>query len=275
METLLEHVIEPDVAAAPPRRTSLPGGTNLLLLAAILLFALFIYGGLRALEEAAKLAWMGVAGRTVSAQVSQVQTDSNPPKGQAPRQTGIQYAYVFPFGDVRARSTGVARLETGPADGSGDPVAGPAPIKARLAAPTFHVGDQFPLRCAVWLGRPLVFPWQAPPTGKMVFLFLCSGLVISISVLLMRRLLRWRTHRLRLLQHGVATVGTILHKQARAEDAVRYFVRYGYAAGAMPREHEEQVSQDQWGRLEVGQPVTVLYDPDATGNAGLYALIRP
>ena len=54
----------------------------------------------------------------------------------------------------------------------------------------------------------------------------------------------------------------------------RYYLRYGYAAGsALGQDREEQVSADHWREFQVGQPVTVLYDPNNPGHAGLYALI--
>ena len=72
----------------------------------------------------------------------------------------------------------------------------------------------------------------------------------------------------------MATVGTITHKRTEADDIVRYYLRYGYAPSAGEgREREEQVSVEQWKEFEVGQPVTVLYDPDLPEQAGLYALI--
>ena len=96
-----------------------------------------------------------------------------------------------------------------------------------------------------------------------------------VSLLLLRRLLRWMGERLHLLRLGTATVGTITHKRTEAEDMVRYFLRYGYSSGQTEgREHEEQVSMDQWKLFHVGQPVTVLYDPEEPERVGLYALIR-
>ena len=92
----------------------------------------------------------------------------------------------------------------------------------------------------------------------------------------MRTLARWRRLRVRLLQHGTAATGTIIHKQVEVGDVPRYFLRYGYAtvSAAEKLEHEEQVSPEQWKRFEIGQPVTVLYDPDQPVRAGLYALMK-
>ena len=103
-------------------------------------------------------------------------------------------------------------------------------------------------------------------------MFLSGGLVLAVSLLLLRRLLRWTGSRLHLLRCGAATIGTITHKRSESEDMVRYFLRYGYGGGPEGG-REEQVSADQWREFQVGQPVTVLYDPDNPAQAGLYALI--
>jgi hypothetical protein len=276
MEIVIDHQIEPVVAAPPPRAAQLPASTNILLLAATLLFGLFIYGGSRALVEAWKLAWLGVMGHPIAAQVTQVLTATSQVKGAPDQQIGLRYSYTLPFGPDRTLQTGVAHLMTPDVNDTTRPQE-PLPRSGQKTVlpniPVFHIGDRLPLRGAEWLGRPLVYPWQAAPTGKVVFLLLCGGLVIGISVLLLRRIVRWRGHRLRLLRYGVATTGTIVHKEARAEDAPRYYLRYGYAVETEPREHEEQVSIEQWKRLDIGQPVTVLYDPECPDDAGLYLLI--
>ncbi len=132
-----------------------------------------------------------------------------------------------------------------------------------------------PIRYAPWFGGVASQPWQPDPRGRVLTLILSGSLVMLVSLLLLRRLLRWMGERLHLLRLGTATVGTITHKRTEAEDMVRYFLRYGYASGeAEGQEHEEQVSMDQWKLFQVGQPVTVLYDPDQPERVGLYALIR-
>jgi hypothetical protein len=276
METVIDHQIEPAVAAAPPRTAHLSPSTNLLLLAAMLLFGLFIYGGSRALFEAWKLAWLGMTGQTIMARVTQVVTIPANVKAAPDQQIGLRYSYTLPFGSDRNLKSGYAHLMT-PDVGDTTRPQEPLPRGSRTTnlsnAPVFHVDDRLPLRGTEWLGRPLVYPWQAAPTGKIVFLLLCGGLVIGISVLLLRQLARWRGHRLGLLRYGIATTGTVVHKEARAEDSPRYYLRYGYAVGTEPHEHEEQVSVEQWKRIDIGEPVTVLYHPERPGDAGLYLLI--
>lgn len=268
METVADHEIEPEIAAPPPRTAGLHPSVNLLMLAACLLFALFLYGGGRALWEAVKLGWVAVAGRTVTAHVQDVRTEPASVKGQPPRQTALQYAFTSPTdGSVQSRWM---RLGGGD-EASAGPMRSPS---GATPVPVVHVGDALPVRCAAWPGGGLSYPWTKEAPGRIVFLTLSGGAIIVISVLLWRKLGYWRRQRLRLLRHGIATAGTILHKEARAEDAPRYFIRYGYASGDGPHEREEQVSQEQWKTLEVGQPVTVLYDPDHAEEAGLYTLVR-
>ena len=280
METIAEHHIEPEVASPPPRAARLPWGTSALLGVAVLLFGLFLCGGARALLEAAKLAWLGVAGRTATATVIAIQTAPSAFAGRPGRQVALRYRVRSPY-PPHVTLTGGARLyDAEAADGPGSPSPDDGPQRRFPRAstavprpPLFKVGDALPLRFAPWFGGPISHPWSPPPTGKMLFLSLSGGLVVCVSLLLLRRIARWRRHRLHLLREGVATVGTIVHKHANTDDSLRYFVRYGYSAGGEACEHEEQVSADQWKALEVGQPVTVLYDPAEPTEAGLYQLM--
>ncbi len=270
METVSEHPIEREVAAPPPRAARLPLGVNFLILAAGLMFALFIGGGGYALLEAAKLGWVSAAGRTVTARVAEIRTEASEVKGQPARQTALRYVFTSPFD--RSTQSRWLRLDRADNSQTGMPM---SQGRGKPAPPPFvHVGDPIPVRGAAWLGRPLFYPWTAEAAGRIVFLMLSGALIVGISLFLLRRLLTWRRHRLHLLRAGIATVGTIVDKEARSEDTPRYFVRYGYEAASAPQEREEQVSMEQWKEFEIGQPVTVLYDPDRTEDAGLYTLVR-
>ena len=277
METLIPHPIEPAVSLPPPRRLFLPPGMLALTAVAVLLFALFFAGGVGALLEAAKLGWVAVSGRSIAARVTAIDTLPGVSKDQPAAQTRLYYAYsggASPQAPVRK---GTLRLSN-PAAPESTPLAavGSAPARG-LAAPAFRVGDTLALRQARWFGQTLLLPWPTNPGGKIAFLAFCGGLIVTVSLGLIRRLLGWTARRVRLLGHGVATVGTITHKHSQAEDAAHYFVRYGYGDAQTlpaPYEHEEQVTADQWKRLEVGQPVTVLYDPARPAVAGLYTLLR-
>lgn len=270
METVTEHLIEREVAAPPPRAVRLPLGLNFLILAAGLMFALFVGGGGYALLEAAKLGWISVAGRSVNARIVQIATEPAPAKDQPARQTALRYVFTSPF-DQSPQSRWL-RLDRAADAQPGMPM--PQSRGKPAAPPAAVIGDVIPVRGAVWLGRPLFFPWTPQATGRIAFLMLSGGLIIGISGFLLRRLIEWRRHRLHLLRTGIATVGTIIDKEARAEDTPRYYVRYGYAAGSQPREREEQMSMEQWKEFEIGQPVTVLYDPEQTDDAALYTLVR-
>lgn len=255
METVPEHKIEMKIADAPPRRPHLAARLLLLLAAAYLLLGLFTLGGGRALWEAGKLGWIGLAGRTVSAVITEVQTQpSSAEKTSLTHQVALRYTVSVP-GEASARTgwIGLRRKETR----------------------QYRPGETMPYRAAAWFGGVAGSPWQPVPTGRLVSLLLCGGLVLLVSGLLMRRLTAWLLEHLHLLGTGLAVVGTITHKRTEAHDMLRYFLRYGYAsAPGTGQEREEQVSAEQWREFEVGQPVTVLYDPDRPERAGLYVLMR-
>ena len=271
METLIEHSVEPEVAMPAPRRAGLPLRVSLLLAVAMLLLAVFVAGSGRALWEAVKLSWLAETGRTMTGHIIKIQTEPESEKGQTPRQLAARYACDVPTASGTVHREGWINLGVEPSPGGG-----PLPVKpngAPAVAP-FQLGQALPVRYMSWFGQTVSHPWLPNPSGRIWTLFLSGSLVMLVSLLLLRRLWRWMQERLHLLKQGMATVGTITHKRSEAEDMVRYFLRYGYSSGqGEGREHEEQVSADQWKLFHVGQPVTVLYDPAQPARVGLYALI--
>lgn len=265
MEAVIEHMLEPDLAGPVPRRLHLPLRARLLLTVAGLLLGLFVVGSARALWEGVKLSWLAEAGRPLSGKIVEIRTELSAPKGQQPQQTAIRYSAVIPGSRGTNTQTGWIVLSEPPQPLSAEHR--PAP-----ASPIFRLGQPFPLRIAFFGNAALCQPWGPNPGSRIWTLFLSGGLVLAVSLLLLRRLLRWTGTRLHLLRHGTATIGTITHKRSESEDMVRYFLRYGYG-GSPEAGREEQVSADQWREFQVGQPVTVLFDPNAPEKAGLYALI--
>ncbi len=265
MEAVTEHTLEPELAGPAPRRLHLPLRVRLLLTVAGLLLGLFVLGSARALWEGVKLSWLAEAGRPLSGKIVEIHTERSFAKGQKPRQTAIRYSAVVPGPHGGRTQTGWIVLSEPSASLSAENR--PAPT-----TPSFRLGQPFPLRTAFWGNSVLCQPWGPNPGSRIWTLFLSGGLVLTVSLLLLRRLLRWTGDRLHLLRWGTATVGTITHKRAESEDMVRYFLRYGYVGGPdMGR--EEQVSADQWREFQVGQPVTVLHNSETPEKAGLYALI--
>ncbi len=283
MEAVIEHTLEPEVSGPAPRRTRLPLRVSLLLATAILLLGVFVLGSGRALWEAGRLSWLAAAGHTAVGHIVQVKTEPSEVKGQAPHPVAVRYA-----GDLPTGSQGTVHREGWIGLGAPFPANGPLPVVGPALGkpapkpptpPAPRLGQPVPIRYAPWFGGVAFQPWQPDPRGRVLTLILSGSLVLLVSLLLLRRLLRWMGERLHLLRLGTATVGTITHKRTEAEDMVRYFLRYGYASRGLDgeregREHEEQVSMDQWKLFHVGQPVTVLYDPDQPERVGLYALIR-
>lgn len=271
MEAVIEHQLEPELAGPAPRRLHLPLRARLLLAVAGLLLGLFVIGSTRALWEGVKLSWLAEAGRPLSGTIAEIRTEPSAPKGRQPRQTAIRYSVVLP-GSAALPGTRGPDTQTGWIVLSEPPQPLSAEHRPAPAVPQFQLGQSFPLRFAFFGNAVLCQPWGPNPGSRIWTLFLSGGLVLAVSLLLLRRLLVWTRSRLHLLRFGTATVGTITHKRSESEDMVRYFLRYGYGGGPEAG-REEQVSADQWSRFQIGQPVTVLFDPDFPEKAGLYALI--
>jgi hypothetical protein len=264
VETVITHEIEAEIAAPPPRRNAglTPGTRALLALAGILALLLFL-GGARALEESARLAWVGLTGRPATARVTEI----------APGAAGFRYEYVDPFTGHAQRC--YARLEPLPPT-VGDAAPGLGGPASAAPAPRLFLGEHLALRVAGEGPRSIVYFWTPAPWAKGLFLALCGLVVMGVSLSLAVALARWRRLRVRLLRAGRAVVGTIIHKHTDVHDTPRYYLRYGYMTADTREacEREERVSAEQWKRFEVGQPVTVLYDPERLLQAGLYALMR-
>lgn len=267
VEAIVEHTLEPELLLPTPRHLRLPWRTSLLLSIAALLLGLFVLGSGRALWEGAKMLWLDGAGRTISGKIVAIRT-AHPVKGQLPAQTAVCYEAGVPSPQgIRQQRGWVVLGAPAPALGLESEA-----VKTQ-AAPRFHLGQPFPLRFASFLGTAVCQPWGPSPGSRIAALLLAGGLVLLVSLRLLRRLGRWAGGRLHLLRQGTATVGTITHKRSETEDMARYYLRYGYANRTVGWDREEQVSADHWREFQVGQPVTVLYDPDKPSHAGLYALI--
>ena len=267
METLSEHVLEPALAAPPPRALPLPPRLSLLMVLAGLMIGLFFLGGLRAVWEAGKLGWLAGAGQTVPGTVTRVETLPSPDKNAPPVPTGLWYTVTLPGPHGPLPRIGWISLAGEPTLPGGPARALPSPV------PAVHLGQTLPIRSAPWFGAVLSQPWSAAPGNRILTLLFIGVLVLLVTARLARRLLGWLRGHLHLLRHGQATVGTITDKRTEVEDGARYFLRYGYSAAGAGREREEQVGAEQWKRFEVGQPVTVLYDPAQPAHAGLYVLM--
>jgi hypothetical protein len=273
VEAVIAHQIESEVAGPPPRRNAhLPWGTQALLALAGALAVLLFLGGARALEEAGRLAWVGLWGRPATARV--VSFEMSPKSIDHPSQPlGFQYAYHDPFTGRLVQAHAILEQEPDP---SGDPALGTGVPEKPAPLPRLFVGQQVALRVAGGPAHEIVDFWSPAPWGKGVFLALCGLVVMGVGVRLTWALVHWRHVRVHLLQSGQAVIGTVIHKRTDVQDAPHYYLRYGYiTAGAGEIcEHEERVSQEQWQRFEIGEPVTVLYDPGQPAKCGLYALMK-
>lgn len=264
MEALTEHSLEPALQADVPRRLSLPLRERLLLAVALLLLALFTLGGCRALWEGGELAWLAGSGRSVTGRIVEIRSDPPLSEGKAGLQTAVRYAVSLPGPDG-------PRLFS---EWATQPASSAAETGRAAGTPQFFLGQPLPLRSARFLGLTVCRPWDSSAGARILSLLLAGGLILAVSLLLLRRLLRDTGKRLSLLRRGTATIGTVLHKRTESEDMVRYFLCYGYAdSAAQRREREEQVSAAQWQMFSVGEPVTVLYAPAHPETAGLYALL--
>jgi hypothetical protein len=280
MEKVLEHEIERELAAGPPRPIRATPSTTLLLATAAALFVVFVYGGSKALIESAKVAWLATRGQKATATITTlIYSDGRrgaPSAEPANQVVGMAYTFRDEHGALRFGLA--AQLPSPPASPPGeylhdDPI--PKISKpAANAAPLLVPGQTLPIRYANWGGKIISGPADSPPARSVLFLAFAGLLVLGVSALLFTRMLRGIWLHVKLLRHGLATVGTIVLKSSQTEDSLRYSLRYGYAdtAGKL-HEREDVCTVEQFRLFDIGQPVTVLYSSQDPTRAALYALI--
>lgn len=280
MEKVLEHQIERELLAGPPRPVRATVSTGLLLATAGLLFVIFVYGGGKALLESAKVAWLSATGHKANATITTLIYSDGRRGGSglepASHIAGVVYAFRDEIGALRIGSAATMVPQTPPAPSEYANSLGdrPSPPVADPPRPPVAPGQLLPVRYTKWGEQMMSGPAGSPPTGSVLFLAFAGFLVLGVSALLFIRMLRGTWQQVRLLRHGHATVGTIVHKTAQNEDSLRYCLRYGYAdnAGKL-HECEDICTMEQYRRFDIGQPVTVLYSSQDPTRAALYDLI--
>jgi hypothetical protein len=273
-EIIKDYKVEPELMAPPPRRLFLPLGTRVLFASAVLLIILFFYGGCLLLFNSAQLVYVAVTGKTAVAHIIRIDSVPSGDLKQSVVETGIAYQFDSPFPNNRPPQVQYSKINLGEV---------PYDIqdylhrrrKGAFDIPDYHIGDPLLFRYTKWHGRTILHPWNRPPYAKIAAMSAMGMAVITVGFVIMRRLLHWRKGGLRLMRHGVATPGTILHKRSDTSEVPRYYVLYGFelTESGGTRQREERCTIDQWKKFDVGQTVTVLYDPADTSVAGLYPLL--
>jgi hypothetical protein len=254
-----------DLHAPAPRDVRLGLRTLALLTVATALGAAIIVGGILALSAAGRLVYLSSHSRPLAGHVTQiVASRSDGPQG--PAQEGHVDFVVDSAMPPGAPQSGSIRLP-------------PQPYvpDTRAGAPTrFHVGDRLGLRLIKDRGAAVLIPWDQSPAVSLLSLTAFGVILIGLALLAVIQLWRVNFEQRRLLSHGVAVEGEVTGKRMDAAGGPRYYLKYSFRrVGAITtEEREERCTAEQWRRLGVEYPVTVLIDPERPDQPRLSELIH-
>ena len=255
-----------DLREPPPRPVRLGPRTTTLLAVATLFGLSIVFGGLLALVAAGHMLYLSSHSRPVDGRVIQVvESRYNGPGGQtAPGQ--VVFEALSTDLPPRAPHTGSITLSSPPYLPDGQ-----SPPHSR-----YRVGEIIELRLVHDHARLMLIPWDRSPAASLLSLVAFGMLLIGLSLVALIRLWRVNIDHWHLLSRGQAVNGEIVAKRMDAAGGPCYYIRYAFSRGSSfpTEEHEERCTGEQWRRLGVEHPVTVLIDPERPEHPYLRELIH-
>jgi hypothetical protein len=254
-----------DLHAPAPREVRLGPRTVALLAVATGLGIAIIVGGVLALSAAGRLVYLSSHSRPLAGHVTQI-VASQPDGPQGPAKEGHIDFVVDSAMPPGAPLSGSIRLQ-------------PQPYvpDSHVGAPTrFHVGDRIGLRLIKDRGAAMLIPWDQSPAMSLLSLTAFGVVLIGLALLAVVQLWRVNFEQHRLLSRGVAVQGEVTGKRVDAAGGPRYYLKYSFRrVGAITtEEREERCTAEQWRRLGVEYPVTILIDPERPEYPRLSELIH-
>ena len=254
-----------DLNDPAPRPVRLGPRTAVLLAVASALGSAIIAGGILSLYAAGHLAYASAHSRAVAGKITSV-VPSRATGPEGPSQVGhVQFAAseALPAG---TSATGSFSLEPQPY----------MPDGKVQSPPRFHVGDPIKLRLDMDHGRTALVPADQSPSVTFLSLSAFGLVLIGLALVAMVQLWRVNLSQRRLLSRGLAFEGEVVGKRLDAAGGPHYYVRYAFRRRLTDdtEEREERCTAEQWRRLGVEHPVTVLVDPERPEMPHLSALIH-
>jgi hypothetical protein len=261
-----DTTLERDLQPAPPRRVRASGHAVLLCVTAVLLLTAFGACGLAAIGEAARLQFLHWRGHTAVATIIKTEyaggaIHSQPTDLDSASPTG--YLYRFTTTDYRS----VEGLL--PAAGARLDMRGAAAKKPLLA-----LGSTFRVRYAKIEDRVVSRPSFSTTPDKVVSLTIVGLASTAIGVGLFWQCMGWLRRCYRLVKTGNVAIGTVLGKEAAAEDSPKFYIAFSYTtADDVVRFCRVPCSSAQYQSFREGQTLSVVYSAHRPGEATPYALL--
>jgi len=254
-----------DLNEPAPRPVRLGPRTTILLAVATTLGTAIVAGGALSLYAAGHLAYLSSHSRSVDGRITSV-VPSRAAGPDGPMRIGrVEYtaAEALPP-DVKV--TGAFSLEPQPY----------LPDGKVQTPPRYHVGDAIKLRLDTARGKSVVVPADQSPSVTFLSLSAFGLVLIGLALVAVVQLWRVNLSQRRLLSNGIAYEGEVVGKRLDAAGGPHYYIRYAFRRRlhSETEEREERCTAEQWRRLGVEHPVTVLVDPERPEMPHLSALIH-
>ena len=235
-ERIEEHVIEPELLRPAPRKLRVTSWSSVAFFSWIAAFAVIVASILCICVQSVRMFWLSQEGRTAVATVTGctfMDGSSGPCTAHPAQVDRIKYTFT---------ADGVAHNGITSAD----------TVRPPLGTLLVRYGDLD--------GQDLIYAPASSLSPKSAGLAMLGAFTIGfICAFLTTRWFVWQTRLRRLVRFGSPVVGTVKEKTITDDDGARYYVMVGYLDSAgRPRQLKERCSPDQWRKLDIGQPITVI-----------------
>ena len=274
-EPVQEYSVEPELSVRGPRRVRVTTWLAALVSGCASIYVLALLCASLIAARSAQLLWLAHSGSYGVAWV----TDCRYADGSVgacvldSRRSVIRLDYRVEGHDALTGSTLLSALGSQAAVPSNTGLSDDAEVlpATELRPHSVSIPTEFAVKYGSWNGNLVCAPANAVSEPSSLLSIIVAILLGAVSTALFVRFGRWLKRLIDVLRYGDAVVGTLTHKEIKESDLPTYFITYGFLdADGAPRQRLERCTPEQWRRLEIGEPVTVLYPPGQPSRCELY-----
>jgi hypothetical protein len=264
-ELVVRYEVEPELCAPSPRRIRCTAWPVVIVSTCLALYAMVLSCAACVAVRSAELLFLERSGSTTTARITSSQVGSYPipinsasddaylaDKGRLLRQIDLRFPVVSPASHHPELVNRVMNI---------------APEDSSDLPPSSSIAVRY-----AWLNGHLVFTPLQSMSLLSCWLSICFAALIGlVATLLFKRWLSWLVGVYRLLKLGYVSIGTVCDKEIVESDIPRYYVTCGYLdADGFGQRHRERCSPEQWRRLQIGEPVSLVCLPADPIQARIY-----
>jgi hypothetical protein len=275
-EPIQEYAIEPELSSLTPRRLRATAWPIAVIAGSVAAYVLLVACAAIIAVQSIRIVCLAEYGRTTMANVTGCEyagggSGSCTP---APAQPIVRFDYQSDEYALVRGSAPVSLLASNDSARSQSPFPDSQPMESMPGSrqPEVSVPTKLIVRFGTWGGKMISCPAQSVSAESSGLSVAVALFIAGIATYLVVLFLRWMKRTIKMLQFGEAVIGTVTSKEIKESDLPRYYVTYGFLdADGAPHQSVERCTPDQWRRLEIGQPITVIYPPAQPSRCELYA----